>query len=96
MFLRLQNLLSRVCVCFVSSFVSLLVCIVSLWIVCSTSLAYLPVCLNCPSVCRYLMTTAALGLIGVTEADTVALFRALAGVLYLGQVGMFLCAGCGS
>lgn len=32
------------------------------------------------------MTTAALGLIGVSEEETLALFRALAGVLFLGQV----------
>lgn len=36
------------------------------------------------------MTTAALGLIGVSEEETLALFRALAGVLFLGQV----CAHC--
>lgn len=36
--------------------------------------------------CRYLMTTAALGLIGVTEEETQALLRALAGVAFLGQV----------
>ncbi|CAM9987258.1 unnamed protein product, partial [Ectocarpus sp. 8 AP-2014] len=35
---------------------------------------------------RYDMTTAALGLIGVSEEETLALFRALAGVLFLGQV----------
>lgn len=35
---------------------------------------------------RYEMTTAALGLIGVSEEETLALFRALAGVLFLGQV----------
>ncbi|CAM9964593.1 unnamed protein product [Scytosiphon promiscuus] len=36
---------------------------------------------------RYEMTTAALGLIGVSEEETLALLRALAGVLFLGQVG---------
>lgn len=35
---------------------------------------------------RYLLTIAALGLIGVSEEETLALFRSLAGVLYLGQV----------
>eukprot|EP00903_Cladosiphon_okamuranus_P010022 g9504.t1 len=35
---------------------------------------------------RYEMTIAALGLIGVSEEETLALFRALAGVLFLGQV----------
>lgn len=37
---------------------------------------------------RYLMTTAALGLIGVSQEETVALFRALAGIISLGQVGL--------
>ena len=32
------------------------------------------------------MTTAALGLIGVNEEETLDLLRALAGVLFLGQV----------
>ncbi|CAM9893048.1 unnamed protein product [Ascophyllum nodosum] len=35
---------------------------------------------------RFEMTAAALGLIGVGEHETVALFRALAGVLFLGEV----------
>lgn len=36
------------------------------------------------------MTVAALGLIGVSEDETVTLFRSLAGVLFLGQVCLSL------
>lgn len=39
---------------------------------------------------RYGMTVAALGLIGVSEDETVNLFRSLAGVLFLGQVCLSL------